>query len=864
MRTVANFRKIRRWSVSTAAVAALALCSTVSGPAAVAAEGDVRVVNTETVQVYVDSQGDVDSRRVYEQLTVTGNGSVDIANPIEERGLRNLDGFSGYDVADGIQRMSLDVDGVERLRSVSDYTGDLPLDVSVEYRLDGALVDPDDIVGAEGALEVLYTVRNVTAQEQEVTYSDGQGGTITETVEVPIPMVGSLTTNAPASFTELESGQANMAGDGKGGTKLSFTMTLFPPLGSDQVSFGYTAKITDGVVPGSTVTALPVNPLDSPTFKTAGESYKAGSRTGSKLAAGATEIDTNLLRLRDGAGDLLAGLIKLRDGADRLSAGLAGEAAPGARELATGAGRLDEGLGQIDDGASRLSDGTRRLRHGSVELDEGAGRLAEGSGRLGEGAGRLFVGAGALSSGTGQALTGSQSLEDGLEQISGGLAALADSSTGLPTAIAGVDALKAGVDRILAGFGSVDQDGTLLFGLHALEQGLASLEGGSTQLVDGLSQLRGSSTGPSGLVAARGGVDQVRSGLDAALAPGGDLDRLAGGLTQVKTLFCATHLDLAGQCSQTVDALLGGVVSSRQNLTQAAGGLGLVSGGLGAAIGALDTQILPGARAISAGLGSAKVGATRTKAGALALRDGASQLGDGLTLLRGGLVKAVSGIGQLSGGAAAAHDGSSALASGLGQIHGGAGQLVAGSGELSDGAARLASGSATLAAGTARLRAGAGELADGAGRLAAGTGDAAVGSGLLADGAGRLADGLGTAADGSGRLAEGLATAAAGAPKIVDGAGRLSDEGMSRLVEAGEATAQDYGKLYAVIEAGAERADTEWMAYGAPEDARGLTAYSYELMGNDGQGARNTVRGIAALLLLALGLGTIAVRRRLV
>ena len=40
-----------------------------------------------------------------------------------------------------------------------------------------------------------------------------------------------------------------MAGDGKGGTKLSFTMTLFPPIGSDTATFGYTAEIADGVVP---------------------------------------------------------------------------------------------------------------------------------------------------------------------------------------------------------------------------------------------------------------------------------------------------------------------------------------------------------------------------------------------------------------------------------------------------------------------------------------------------------------------------------------------------------------------------------------------------------------------------------------
>ena len=167
-------------------------------------------------------------------------------------------------------------------------------------------------------------------------------------------------------------------------------------------------------------------------------------------------------------------------------------------------------------------------------------------------------------------------------------------------------------------------------------------------------------------------------------------------------------------------------------------------------------------------------------------------------------------------------------------------------------------------AGDRRLE-GAGELADGA--RPARRRDRrrrAEGSGKLAAGAGELADGLVEAADGSVRLADGLAKAEDGAPALVDGAGRLSTEGMSKLIDAGEDTAQDYGKLYATIEAGAERADAEKMAYGAPADAQGLTAYTYELLGDDGETGRNTKRGLIALGLLGLGGGALLLRRRFV
>jgi putative membrane protein len=375
--TTQQSARSRRARSLAAVVSGLGILTvTAAAPVAAAAEGEVDIVNTETVQVYLDASGRIDSRRVYEQLTLTGQGTVDIANPVEETGLRNLNGFSGFDVEDSVQTTTVEVDGVERLRSVSDFDGDLPLEVEVAYELDGERVDPEDVVGADGALEVTYTVRNVTATEQQVSYTDGKGGTITETAEVPVPMVGSLTTVAPPGFADVASDQANMAGDGKGGTRLSFTMTLFPPLGSDEVSFGYTANITDGVVPGASISALPVNPLQSPTFKAAGESYQSGSETGVRLAEGATEIDSNLLRLRDGAAELLGGLLQLSDGADQLNAGLAGEAAPGAQRLADGAGQLDDGLGQIDDGAGKLADGAGRLRLGAGKLDDGADRLS--------------------------------------------------------------------------------------------------------------------------------------------------------------------------------------------------------------------------------------------------------------------------------------------------------------------------------------------------------------------------------------------------------------------------------------------------------------------------------------------------------
>jgi putative membrane protein len=220
-------------------------------------------------------------------------------------------------------------------------------------------------------LKVQYTVRNVTGRSQHVTFDDGTGHSTSATEDVVIPMVGSLSTVLPSTFTDVRSAEANMAGDGRGGTKMSFTMTLFGPIGKPEATFGYEAQVSDGVVPKATISALRVSPLDSPWFMGGAQSYMGGAQTGATLTAGATEIDRNLLKLRDGAADLLAGLIKLRSGADQLHDGLAGQAAPGAASLAAGAHRLKDGTGQLVSGAATAKAGSAQVADGARQWQVG-------------------------------------------------------------------------------------------------------------------------------------------------------------------------------------------------------------------------------------------------------------------------------------------------------------------------------------------------------------------------------------------------------------------------------------------------------------------------------------------------------------
>lgn len=761
----------------------------------VAAEDKVDVVNTETVQVYMDADGDILSRRVYEQLVLTGQGSVDIENPISDNNLRNLDGFSGFTVKDGEQITEADVDGVERLRTVSDYEGKLPLDIDIAYKLDGKSVKPGDIVGEDGELEVEFTVTNVTGEEQEITIPDGKGGTLTKTATVPLPIVGSLTTFAPAAFTDVQSGQANMAGDGKGGTKLSFTMTLFPPIGKESATFGYTADIEDGVVPRVEVSALPVNPLKSPSFATAATSYQGGADTGTELAAGATEIDTNLLKLRDGSADLLAGLLKLHAGSLDLEDGLAGSAAPGAKRLADGTGEALAGSEKLSDGAGEISDGLGQASSGGDKLNAGAQELAAGQESLAAGIEKLYAGVKALPAQVSAQVQNDpqyQALLGALSQVVSGIGTLGDQPTADPT------------------------KNTLLGGLNGLKYGLRYP--GAVDCV----------TKPDTQCGILDGIATVKGGIDAQLQQG----------SAVTTALLAARMSQGclsdPVCTGNLDAVLAVLPAQ----------LKAASDALGKLVAAGDDRMIPGINLmrskISTGANPATCVTNPAGCGAR----------EALLAVQGGIPQLVQALSESIRDTLLANIGTGAAGCDPTKT-------------LQCGANALADGTNQLSAGVVELVKGLALLDDGGLQLSAGAGDLADGLGLIDGGANELADGLGDAATGSSQLADGLAKAADGAPKLVDGAGRLSKEGTKVIAGKGAETAQNYGELYAVLEAGSQRAQTEDMAFGAPEGANGLTAYNFIVKGEDGEDGRNWARGIAGLGLLAAGGGVFAFRRRM-
>jgi putative membrane protein len=817
--------RLLRIAAAGGGVAALVL----AGPAAAqTVSGPPSIVNRETVQADLHSDGSLDVARLFSQLTLVGDGLVALTDPVSGKNIRNLDGFSAPTVRDGAAVYNIKVNGTASRRTVSDFTKPLPVTIKAEYLLDGRAVQAKDLVGKSGKLIVRYTVKNVSGTPTTITWKDGKGATQSRTIDLMTPYVGQVMTTLPSTFTSLEAPRADAAADGQGGTALAWTMVLFGPLGNATQTFGYTAQITDGELPATVVQLVPVPPNKKPETRMGEEGYKEGAAQASALTVGADTIDRNLLKLQDGASDLLAGLTKLSAGAVQLSSGLTTQIAPG---------------------ADKLSSGTTAARSGGAALAAGVDKLAAGAGSLTDGLGSAAAGAGALSDGLGDADDGAAALAEGIDLILAGVQAL-------PTSVAeqpGYQQLQGALSAVKAGIGASTDvtPTTLLGGLNLLKYGLRSPLG-----VNGCDQT--AAPGTATACGAADAVQLVQGKLAAATAAGGSIDQLiaAAKAGYAASLCPAVPTGVSVPVAGVLPPTTVGLPLPCVYLANLAYGLGLPAGvDPGNALGGLKAQTSLAATTLASvfqGIDASVLPGIDTVK--LALSNPACDLADPQSSTNPcGIAQVQTLVGQ-----------------GIGELVSQiSAQLSGFLGDAADGAAALADGTAALDAGAQQLSDGVDQLADGAGQLSAGTGTArvgaqklAVGLGELDAGAGKLADGIRQAAGGATQLADGLGQAKAGDQKLVAGAGELRSKGTSKLVSSGTEAASVNAEKYATLVALDEKAKDGALPYGAPAGASGSAAYQLTLAAATSAAHDNTMRAIAAGGVLALACGIGAVRRR--
>ncbi len=371
----------RTWAGSAALVAGVSAAALVAATGTAAADvtttsaasgaGGVETQVRKSVSITADPSGEVQNSIMVTQVSSVGNGQTTVQVPIGSPSARNLDGFSPVAIENDTAIFDLSVDGSREERI---YNSSSPGPVTVEARatLDGQPIEPAQIVNKTGLLEVTYTIRNTDTQTREITFQDAEGNEQTQSFEVDAPIGGSVEIVLPQGFNEVSAPGASIGGDGRGGTKLSFSPVLFRPLGNPVSSISYQTRITDGTLPQAVFTFLPIVPLDNSTIKSTKEAYEGGIATGQQIFEAGVEIGDNLTKLQEGAGELMTGLVTAVNGASELQSGLLQIQSQGTDRLAS---QLAAGI----PAAQQLANETRtQLLPGVEQLNQGLEQLQAG------------------------------------------------------------------------------------------------------------------------------------------------------------------------------------------------------------------------------------------------------------------------------------------------------------------------------------------------------------------------------------------------------------------------------------------------------------------------------------------------------
>ena len=124
----------------------------------------------------------------------------------------------------------VDADGEATQRYVADFTKELPVEVRITYRLDRQELDAEDVVGKSGESGSELPRRKRHGKPTQVTYKNGTGGKASSREIVYIPLAATMDIILPNSMTAVEAPAGAVAGDGRGGTNLKYSITLIPPL----------------------------------------------------------------------------------------------------------------------------------------------------------------------------------------------------------------------------------------------------------------------------------------------------------------------------------------------------------------------------------------------------------------------------------------------------------------------------------------------------------------------------------------------------------------------------------------------------------------------------------------------------------
>jgi len=321
-----------------------------------------RAIKDETVYVIANSDGTVQKIIVSDWIkNILSSEKINDVTELENT--ENIKGTEGYTLGGNNTRV-WDAQGND-IYYQGTIEKELPVSLSVSYRLDGKSVSPDEIAGKSGKVTIRFDYSNNQYEIMKINGND-------EKIYVPFVMLTGIVLDNN-NFTNIEVSNGKIINDGDKTAVIGLALPGFQEnLAIDKEELEIpsyveiTADVTDFSL-GITVTVATntlFNKIDTEKIDSV-----------SDLTDSMAELDDAMSKLLDGSSSLYGGLCKLLDKSTELVNGI--------NQLADGVAKLKDGAYSLDEGAAKLSDGV-------AALSEGLGTLSENNDDLNGAAKKVF------------------------------------------------------------------------------------------------------------------------------------------------------------------------------------------------------------------------------------------------------------------------------------------------------------------------------------------------------------------------------------------------------------------------------------------------------------------------------------------
>lgn len=312
-------------------------------------------VKDETVYVLAGADGAVQKIIVSDWIQNTAGADV-LTDRSTLTGVETVQGDAQYTLS-GTDMLVWDAQGDDVYYQGSSER-ELPVGLSVSYRLDGEAITAEALAGKSGRVTIRFDYEN---RQYDLVELDGKQ----EKIYVPFAMLtGMLLDNE--TFRNVTVSNGKCINDGDRTIVVGFALPgLQENLALDRDTLSLpdyveiTADVTDFSL-GMTVTVASnaiFNQLDPTQLDT------------DSLTDGVQALTDAVTQLTDGSSALYDGLCTLLDKSDALISGIS--------RLAAGAGELRDGAAQADSGAAELAAGLEALSASSDTLNLGAKQVFE-------------------------------------------------------------------------------------------------------------------------------------------------------------------------------------------------------------------------------------------------------------------------------------------------------------------------------------------------------------------------------------------------------------------------------------------------------------------------------------------------------